>query len=78
MQNSTEAAGIPAYTIQRAYIHDTAQIAVGIRRGELTINIGEVALVMTPEKVRELGSEMSIARLIHDMKYLEDDGRSLK
>jgi len=70
MQNDT--AGITQYQIQRAYIDDSATIAVGIERGQLTINVGAVALVMSPEAARHLTAEIAVARMIHDMRY--EDG----
>ena len=70
MTNDT--AGTPLYQIQRAYIDDSATIAVGIERGQLTINVGAVALVMSPEAARHLTAEIAVARMIHDMRYIED------
>ena len=68
----TESAGNHAYTIQRAYIDDSATIAVGIQRDQLTINVGEVALVLSPLMARRLTAEIAVARMVHDMRYLED------
>jgi len=73
MTNDT--AGIPQYVIQRAYIDDSATIAVAIERGQLTINVGAVALVMSPEAARHLTAEIAVARMVHDMRYLEDVAR---
>ena len=67
----TETQGIQNYQIQRAYIDDSATIAVAIERGQLTINVGAVALVMSPLMGRRLTAEIAVARMVHDMKYLD-------
>ena len=38
----------------------------------LTVNIGAVTLVMSPELARHVTAEIAVARMVHDMKYLED------
>lgn len=71
MQSSNETAGTPGYVIQRAYLADETTIVVGIERGQLTVNIGEVALVMSPELARHLTAEIAVARMVHDMRYVD-------
>ena len=73
MTNDT--AGTTHYIIQRAYIDDSATIAVGIERGQLTINVGAVALVMSPEAARHLTAEIAVARMVHDMRFVEDGAK---
>ena len=68
----TEAIGERNYTIQRAYLDDSATVAVGISKGQLIINVGAIALVMSPELARHLTAEIAVARMVHDMRYLED------
>jgi hypothetical protein len=72
MQSSNEAAGITQYVIQRVYLDDSAKVAVGIAKDQLTVNIGAVTLVMSPELARHVTAEIAVARMVHDMKYLED------
>jgi hypothetical protein len=72
MQSSNELAGDTHYQISRAYLDDSATVAVGISKGQLTINVGAVALVMSPELARRLTAEIAVARMVHDMRYLED------
>jgi len=71
----TEAQGTPLYQIQRAYIDDSATIAVGIVRDQLTVNVGEVALVGSPDLMRRAAAEIITACLYHDMKWAEGDVR---
>ena len=66
---SNDTAGTQNYTIQRAYLDDSATIAVGISKGQLTVNVGAIALVMSPELARHLTAEIAVARMVHDMRY---------
>ena len=66
-----EAAGERNYQIQRAYLDNTAEVAVGVARGQLTVNVGAVSLVMSPWMARRITAEIAIGRLIHDARYLE-------
>jgi hypothetical protein len=72
----TETKGIHNYQIQRAYLADDTGVAVGIQRDQLTVNIGHMALVISPELARRITAEITVARLVHDMRYLEDGGLS--
>jgi hypothetical protein len=75
--NSTQPAGTPAYTINRAYIADSATVnATGVGTDQIVLNIGEVALHLSRQKAKEVSAELAIARLILDMK--EDARRDLK
>jgi hypothetical protein len=74
---TTQPAGTPAYTINRAYIADSATVnAIGVGTDQIVLNIGEVALHLSRQKAKEVAAELAIARLILDMK--EDARRDLK
>jgi hypothetical protein len=73
MENTTAPAGETAYTIQRAFIHDSATVnAATTRRGEIVLNVGAVAMHLSPETARAICTELTIARIWHDLKH--EDG----
>ena len=68
-----EAAGERNYQIQRAYLDNTAEVAVGVARGQLTVNVGAVSLVMSPWMARRITAEIALARIVHDTRYMEPE-----
>ena len=67
---TTQPAGQQQYTIQRAYIHDTAKVTHAVvRRGEVVVNIGELCIHASPEKARDIAAAFRVVQLVHDMQH---------
>lgn len=48
---------------------DTTVNAAVIREGELVLNVGEFAFHLSPDLARDIQREITIARVMHDLKH---------
>ena len=70
--NSTETAGTPSYVINRVYLDDATPLtAASTGREQIVLNIGAVAVHLSPAKSFELQRAITQARLEHDIKWDE-------
>lgn len=69
---STEPAGIQSYVINRIYLDDATPLtAATTGYGQIVLNIGAVAVHLSPAKSFELQRAITTARLEHDLKWDE-------
>jgi len=67
MQNSTETR---ANVIARHRIPgDAAVTAAVVKEGELVLNVAEFAFHLSPDLARAIQREITIARVLHDLKF---------
>lgn len=70
MTNTTQAAGIPAYQIQRTYLAPDARLRVNVQGdGEFILNAGVGAVHLSYAQLHKLIREAGDALLAHDMLF---------